>query len=158
MSAAKRPSCETSASPRNLGHTADKAMSSRNTSESQTDNCKGSKTISLNQPMTSLPPLREAADRGSPPRTEEQTNAGPPGVCRRRNFGCTHVPGWNMKPRRIGFEALPEGLESRLQYGKASVTHLYDPATHGDHHTLLRTPERVRVTDADATGRCVPNP
>lgn len=60
-------------------HAADSAMSSPNMSESQTDNCADSKTISLNQPMTSLPTPSEERQTGAPhPRTEEQISAGPP--------------------------------------------------------------------------------
>lgn len=51
-------------------------VSSPNTSGSQFDNCRDRKTISLSQPISSLPLLTRAADWSPPLQTEEQISAG----------------------------------------------------------------------------------
>ena len=92
-------------------------MSSPNTSGSQIDNCADPKTISLSQPMTSLPHLKRERQTGAlRPGPKNRTSAGPPqlGASPTRNFGCTHAPGWRMKSQGNGLRNTARGFGKRF--------------------------------------------
>lgn len=71
---------------------------------------------------------RGAADWGptTPDRRTDKRWPTTTGAGRTRNFGCTHVPGWNMNLQRTGFRNTARGFGSGLQHGKAMITHLHD--------------------------------
>lgn len=84
-------------------YAADSAMSSPNTSESQTDNCADSEAISLNQPVTTLPLHGKLADWSLRPGRSRQALAAPhDGRQPNKKFRMyTHVPGWSMNPKGL---------------------------------------------------------